>query len=564
MSDVVRPVLLVVSRSARVRDLLQGELVRRYDRDYDVVTAAGPDEARDRLTDEDGRAPVALLLAGYGGEDPDGLDVIAQLADVTGAALREPAVRWGDWSTAEPIFEAVTLGRVDRWIYWPEESPDEDFHQAVTEHLQEWRSRSGGGFQAVRIIGEQWAARSQHLRDTFTRNRIPIGFYDANSPEGEAMLQRLGLDSPRLPVVQLRFAEDGTALQDPTDLEIAVAFGLMKPVPEEEIFDVVIVGAGPAGLGAAVYAASEGLRTLVVEPEAVGGQAGTSSLIRNYMGFPTGVSGNRLTFGAFQQAWAFGAGFLFMRFATSLQADGDLRRIGLSDHTTISTRAVVVATGSSYRRLGVPALEALQGRGVFYGAAVTEAQAMRGRHVYILGGGNSAGQAAVYLSRYADWVTILVRRSGLAETMSDYLIREIEALPNVDVRGRVQVVDGSGEDFLEEFVIEDLDSGVRETHDGVLFVLIGSQPRSDWLAGSVELDAWGSVLTGAEAAESGAWPLERQPQLLETTVPGVFAVGDVRGGSVKRVASAVGEGALAVTLVHQYLADLRRAASAGA
>jgi thioredoxin reductase len=564
MSDVVRPVLLVVSRSARVRDLLQGELVRRYDRDYDVVTAAGPDEARDRLTDEDGRAPVALLLAGYGGEDPDGLDVIAQLADVTGAALRVPAVRWGDWSTAEPIFEAVTLGRVDRWIYWPEESPDEDFHQAVTEHLQEWRSRSGGGFQAVRIIGEQWAARSQHLRDTFTRNRIPIGFYDANSPEGEAMLQRLGLDSPRLPVVQLRFAEDGTALQDPTDLEIAVAFGLMKPVPEEEIFDVVIVGAGPAGLGAAVYAASEGLRTLVVEPEAVGGQAGTSSLIRNYMGFPTGVSGNRLTFGAFQQAWAFGAGFLFMRFATSLQADGDLRRIGLSDHTTISTRAVVVATGSSYRRLGVPALEALQGRGVFYGAAVTEAQAMRGRHVYILGGGNSAGQAAVYLSRYADWVTILVRRSGLAETMSDYLIREIEALPNVDVRGRVQVVDGSGEDFLEEFVIEDLDSGVRETHDGVLFVLIGSQPRSDWLAGSVELDAWGSVLTGAEAAESGAWPLERQPQLLETTVPGVFAVGDVRGGSVKRVASAVGEGALAVTLVHQYLADLRRAASAGA
>ncbi len=559
----VKPVLLVVSRSARVRDLLQGELVRRYDRDYDVVTAAGPDEARERLTGSGGRPPVALLLAGYGGEDPDGLDVIARLADVVGSGLRVPAVRWGDWSTAEPIFEAVTLGRVDRWLYWPETSPDEDFHQAVSEHLQEWRSRNGGGYQAVRIIGERWAPRSQHLRDTFTRNRIPIGFYDADAPEGEAMLRRLGLENPRLPVVQLRFAEDGTALQDPTDLEIAVAFGLMRPVPEDELFDVAIIGAGPAGLGAAVYAASEGLRTLVVEPEAAGGQAGTSSLIRNYMGFPTGVSGNRLTLGAFQQAWAFGARFLFMRFATSLEADGDVRRIGLSDHSAIRSRAVVVATGASYRRLGVPALEALQGRGVFYGAAVTEAQAMRGRHVYILGGGNSAGQAAVYLSRFADAVTILVRRRDLTETMSDYLIREIEALPTVDVRGRVQVVDGHGDDFLEEFVLEDLDTGERETHAGVLFVLIGSQPRSDWLAGSVGLDAWGSVRTGADAAASGDWPLERQPLLLETTMPGVFAVGDVRAKSVKRVASAVGEGALAVTLLHQYLASLRRARAAG-
>jgi thioredoxin reductase (NADPH) len=281
------------------------------------------------------------------------------------------------------------------------------------------------------------------------------------------------------------------------------------------------------------------------------------------MGFPTGVSGNRLTFGAFQQAWAFGARFLFMRFATSLQADGDLRRIGLSDHSSVTSRAVVVATGASYRRLGVPALEALQGRGVFYGAAVTEASAMHGRHVYILGGGNSAGQAAVYLSRFAEAVTILVRRRDLTETMSDYLIREIEALPTVDVRGRVQVVDGHGDDFLEEFVIEDLDTGERETHAGVLFVLIGSQPRSEWLAGSVGLDAWGSVLSGADAAASGDWPLERPPLLLETTVPGVFAVGDVRANSVKRVASAVGEGALAVTLLHQYLASLRRARAAG-
>jgi thioredoxin reductase (NADPH) len=302
------------------------------------------------------------------------------------------------------------------------------------------------------------------------------------------------------------------------------------------------------------------LRTLVLEPEAVGGQAGTSSLIRNYLGFPTGISGSRLTFGAYQQAWSFGATFHFMRAATSLAVDGDLRRVGLSDGTTVTGRTVVVATGASYRRLGVPALEALQGRGVFYGAAVAEAHAMRGRHVYVVGGGNSAGQAAVYLARYADQVTILIRRPDLTATMSDYLIKEIEALPTVDVRGRAQVVDGHGEHFLEEFVVEDVDTHERTTLRGVLFALIGSQPRSDWLDGVVARDRWGSVLAGAEAADAG-WPLPRPPLLLETSVPGVFAVGDVREGAVKRVAGAVGEGALAVTLIHQYLASLAHPAS---
>jgi thioredoxin reductase len=250
-----------------------------------------------------------------------------------------------------------------------------------------------------------------------------------------------------------------------------------------------------------------------------------------------------------------------MRAASSLTVDGDLRRVGLTDGTTVAGRTVVVATGATYQRLGVPALEALQGRGVFYGAAVAEAQAMRGRHVYVVGGGNSAGQAAVYLARYAERVTILVRRAGLEETMSDYLIKEIEALPTLEVRGRVQVVDGSGTEFLEEFVVEDLDSHERSTLRGVLFALIGSQPRTDWLDGVVARDRWGSVLTGPTTAGTG-WPLPRQPLLLETSVPGVFAVGDVREGSIKRVAAAVGEGALAVTLVHQYLASIPRPAHA--
>jgi thioredoxin reductase (NADPH) len=454
------------------------------------------------------------------------------------------------------------MGQLDRWLYAPEVAGDEEFHRAVAEILEEWAARQGGGFEAVRMIGDRWSERAQHLRDTFTRNRIPLGFYDADSAEGRSLLEGLQLtDSPRLPVVQLRFRPGRPVLQDPSDLDIADAFGLLTPLDPGHVYDLVVVGSGPAGLGASVYASSEGLSTLVLEPEAVGGQAGTSSLIRNYPGFPTGISGNRLTFSAYQQAWAFGSTFHFMRSAQGIAAEGGLHRLTLSDGATVTARTVVVATGATWRRIGVAALEELAGRGVFYGAAVSEAPAMRGRHVFVVGGGNSAGQAAVYLSRYADRVTVLARRPSLAETMSDYLIRELEALPNVDVRGEVQVVGGSGTDFLESFTLRRLDTGAESVETGVLFVLIGSEPRTDWLGGALARDRWGFLLTGtALAAEdvTPAWPLARPPALLETSTPGVFAAGDVRAGSVKRVASAVGEGALVVTLVHAHLASLAR------
>jgi thioredoxin reductase (NADPH) len=324
----------------------------------------------------------------------------------------------------------------------------------------------------------------------------------------------------------------------------------------------VVLGSGPAGLGASVYAASEGLKTLVLEPEAIGGQAGTSSMIRNYPGFKDGISGNRLAFSAYLQAWAFGSTFHFMRSGKGITAEDGLLRLALSDGTAVTTRAVVIATGAAWRRIGVPELEALTGRGVFYGAAVSEAPAMRGRHVFVVGGGNSAGQAAVHLSRYADKVTVLIRRASLHETMSDYLIRELDALPNIDIRGRVQVVGGTGSDFLETLTVRDLDTGAETVENGVLFVLIGSEPRTDWLGGALARDRWGFLLTGADLSGddvSPAWPLERPPAVLETSMPGVFAAGDVRAGSVKRVASAVGEGALAVTLVHAHLAAMTRA-----
>jgi thioredoxin reductase len=555
VAEEQRAALVVLTRDDEARATLTAELDRRYGRDYAVVDCARPEDAAGRLAGPD--LPVAALFGGLGGADEDGLTMLRTLHREHPGAMTVAVVRWGDFDTARPIFEALTLGQLDRWLYVPGVVGDEEFHRAVTEILDEWSAREGGGFEAVRMIDHRWSERAQHLRDTFTRNRIPLGFYDAGSPEGAALLAGLHLEEPRMPVVQLRFRPERPVLEDPSDLEIADAFGLLTPLDPDVVFDLVIAGAGPAGLGASVYAASEGLRTLVLEPEAIGGQAGTSSLIRNYPGFPTGISGNRLAFSSYLQAWAFGSTFHFMRSAQAMTLEDGLLRLTLSDGASVLTRSVVVATGASWRRIGVPELEALTGRGVFYGAAVSEAPAMRGRHVFVVGGGNSAGQAAVHLSRYAERVTVLIRRATLADTMSDYLIRELEALPNVDVRARAQAVGGSGGDFLETVTIRDLDTGAETVEPAVLFVLIGSEPRTGWLADTLARDRWGFLLTGADLApEASGWPLDRPPALLETSLPGVFAAGDVRAGSIKRVASAVGEGALAVTLVHAHLAAL--------
>ena len=555
MPESRRGALAVLTRDAGLRQAVARELARRYGVDYAVLAAAEPAQLRDELRRSD--VPVALLLGGVGDADPDGLAVLRDVHGDCSGALAVALVRWGAWDTTRPVFEALTLGQIDRWLIAPEAVGDTVFHRDLTEYLDDWETRQGGGFEAIRIIGDRWSERTQFLRDNFTRNRIPIGFYESGTPEAEELLRGLDLVEPKLPVLVMRFRPDRPVLQDPDDLQILEAFGLFNQPDPDRVADVVIVGAGPAGLGAAVYAASEGLSTVVVQYEAVGGQAGTSSLIRNYAGFPQGISGNRLTFSAFQQAWAFGTTFYFVRQATALTTENGLHRIALNDGTSVVARAVIIATGASWRRLGVPALERLVGKGVVYGAAVSEAPAMRGRHVFVVGGANSAGQAAVYLSRYADRVTLLVRRGTLAETMSDYLVREVEALPNVDVRHRVQVVDGRGTDFLEAFTLRDLDTGAEEEQEGVLFALIGSEPRTEWLAGAVARDRGGSLITGEALTADGVtppWPAGRPPAFLETSTPGVFAAGDVRAGSIKRVASAVGEGALAVTLVHAYLA----------
>ena len=355
------------------------------------------------------------------------------------------------------------------------------------------------------------------------------------------------------------FVLDRPPLIEPSNAELADAFGVNAAALDGE-FDVVIVGAGPAGLGAAVYGASEGLRTLVLEREALGGQAGTSSLIRNFLGFPTGVSGSELAVRAYEQAWMFGACFHFMREAAELRIGRGRHEVVLADGTVVSARTVVLAMGVRYRRLGIAALEAMAGTGVFYGAAVSEAPAVEGQRVVIVGGGNSAGQAAVHLAKYARAVTILVRGSGLAESMSEYLVTQIAATPNIAVRAHQEVVGAGDGERLRHLTVRDVRSGATsEEAADALFVLIGAQPYTEWLPSEIERDPWGYVVTGRDLSVDGGppagWPLSRPPMLLETSAPGVFAVGDVRHRSLKRVASAVGEGSTAITLVHAYLAE---------
>ncbi|WP_233488645.1 FAD-dependent oxidoreductase [Blastococcus sp. TF02-9] len=500
-----------MSRAQPVRDRVGEELAKRYGADYAVAVCGSEDELAAEVAGLQGRGvPVAAFLAGLGPADPDGLDVLARVGGAQAGAVRACIVRWGDLETAAPVFEAIALGRLDGWLYRPERAGDEEFHLAVTE-----------------------------------------------------LLAGLGLDEPELPVVVLRFRPDSPVLTAPSAMDIAAAFGLLEPVDGETLLDVVVVGAGPAGLSAAVYAASEGLRTTVIEPLAMGGQAGTSSLIRNYLGFPRGISGSRLAASAYQQAWSFGASFIWSRSMVGLTSHDGEHTVHLSDGATVRARTVVAATGAEWRRMEVPGLEAFLGRGFFYGAAVSEARAMAGRTVLVVGGGNSAGQAAVHLARYAERVTVLARH-GLAATMSDYLVQEIAESPTIDVRARVGIVDAAGGQVLESVVVEDLDSHERETlRADAVFALIGSRPASACLGEAVATDRAGFVLTGPDLdGASPGWPLARPPLLLETSVPGVFAAGDVRHGSVKRVASGVGSGAIAVALVHQYLAQAAAASTA--
>jgi len=547
-----KPVVLLADGS-QTRGRVEAELRKRYGADYRVITTGSAQEALEALGKlRDGQCQVSLVLAGQWLQDATGTELLARVRQLDPAARRVLLITWGDQASMEAVVQATVLGNLDAYVVRPGTPPDEVFHRSVTEQLGEWARSNLPGIEVVRVVGEEWAARSHELRELLGRNGIPFSFYPADSPEGQRLLEQGS--GKALPTVVMF---DGRVLADPSNAEVAEAIGVPTK-PGSGRYDVTVIGAGPAGLAAAVYGASEGLSTVVVEPEAIGGQAGTSSLIRNYLGFPSGVSGGDLAVRAYTQAWSFGAEYVYGNPATSLRPEGSELVVTVADGTEVRSRAVVVASGMAYRRLGIPALDALTGAGVFYGAAASEAKAVQGSEVFVVGGANSAGQAAVHLAKYAARVTLLARGRSLADSMSEYLIREIDAAPNIAVRCRVAVTGGAGQNRLESLTLTDLESSAAETVGaGALFVLIGAEPRTQWLPDTVRRDQSGFVMTGTDLLDDGRpagdWPLRRLPMFLESSVPGVFAVGDVRYGSVKRVASAVGEGSIAIRLVHDYL-----------
>ncbi|GAA4399206.1 FAD-dependent oxidoreductase [Fodinibacter luteus] len=561
------PVILVATSDDDTRAVLDSEMRRRYGTDYEVVTCRRYAHATAIL---DGlrhwERDVALIVSFYGPKDAEGLAFLRRARSVHPSAKRVVVLQWGDFDSRGPVFRAIAAGHLENFLIRPERPRDEEFHGGIGDLLHDWHWAQGtSGFEAVRLVGHQ-DERTHLLRDAFARNHIPIGFYEADEESGRRILRGLGIDDPRLPVLDLQFTTPPRTLQDPSDTELVEAFGLTTELDPDVVWDTVIIGAGPAGLAAAVYAASEGLSTLVVEREAIGGQAGTSSLIRNYPGFARGISGNHLAFRCFHQAWMFGTVFHFFRAATGLEVDGEEQRVLLSDGSSARTRTTVVATGVDYRRLDLPEVEDLIGRGVFYGAAVTEARAMTSLPVHVIGGGNSAGQAAIHLAKYASHVTLLVRGAEVADTMSEYLVSQLRATPVVEIRHRAEVTGARSVDGrLTEVEVTDRGDGEAAwmpCHG--LFVLIGSSPHTGWLEGAVGRDEQGFVLVGADAtaaagradaagsAAAGTTGGEaRHP--LETTASGVFAIGDTRRGSVKRVATAVGDGAAVVAAVHAHL-----------
>ena len=548
------PVLVAVEDDADALRDIERELRDRYARHYRVVCTRSAEEARARLADLAAAGDeVALVLAGQWLSGTTGSELLNEARHLHPRAKRGLLLGWGDWgdpATGEAIFDSIARGRIDHYVVRPSSSPDELFHQVISSMLLEWAEAQQTSPNTIHVVGESWSGRAFELRELLQRCAIPHSFCLADSKDGRAIVAEAG-EGAELPLVAF---PDGTVLRNPSNVEIAKASG--SPVnPERADFDLVIVGAGPAGLSAAVYGASEGFGTLVVDEGGVGGQATSSSLIRNYLGFPRGVSGRRLAQQAYEQAWVFGAQFVFMQRVTHLRREHDGLSVTLSDFGRMRARAVLLATGASYRRLGVQALEALNGAGVFYGGAASAAPAMAGRDVYVLGGANSAGQAALHLARYARRVTLVVRAESLGAGMSDYLVRQVKAEPKLQVRLGSEIVGGGGDGWLERLVLRDRADGSEETVEAdVLFLMIGARPHTEWLPHEVDRDGEGFVLTGAELRGDRDWPLERGPFLLETSMPGVLAAGDVRHGSVKRVASAVGEGSVAIQLLHSLFA----------
>jgi len=565
-----RPAILTVDDDPNVSRAVARDLRRRYGDRCRIVRAESGPSALDTLREMKLRGDhVAVMLADYRMPQLDGIQFLEQAMDLYPDAKRVLLTAYADTNAA---IDAINVVDLDYYLLKPWNPPEEKLYPVIDALLDSWNRSDRRPMLETRVVGDRWSVRSYEVREFLARNQVPYRWYLADEPEGRRLLAAAmadaaapangsapvgdaDADAVALPVV---VTANGTALVNPSDGQIAAEVGLAT-TPCEDFYDVIIIGGGPAGLGSAVYAASEGLKTVLIERTATGGQAGQSSRIENYLGFPDGVSGAQLTDRARRQAVRFQAEVITAREVVELRAAGNARMVRFADGGEISAHTVVLATGVAYRQLPADGLAGLTGRGVFYGSALTEAAGCAGEDVFVVGGANSAGQAAVYLARHARSVTMLVRGPSLQASMSHYLIEQIGAVPNITVRTCTAVVDGDGDGHLGTLTLQDSSTGATETVPASrLFIFIGAEPRTDWLDGIVERDAHGFVLAGPDLVVDGrrprGWSLDRDPYHLETSLPGVFVAGDARSESVKRVASAVGEGAMAIALVHRYLA----------
>jgi thioredoxin reductase (NADPH) len=544
--------ILTVDDDPSVSRAIARDLRRRYGDQYRVIRAGGASEALEVLKElklRGGR--VAVMLADYRMPQMNGIEFLEQAMDLFPHARRALLTAYADTDAA---IQAINVVDVDHYLLKPWDPPEEKLYPVLDALLDAWQATGDQELPDIRLVGHRWSEPSFQIRDFLARNLVPYKYFGADEPEGRRLMEAADAGPESIPLV---VTADGRALPRPSVQEVAEAAGLSTN-PGRDFYDLIIVGGGPAGLGAAVYGGSEGLKTLLIERQAVGGQAGQSSRIENYLGFPDGISGAQLTDRARRQADKFAAETLNTREVVGLRSDGSARTLTFADGGEISAHAVLLATGVSYRPLLAEGVAGLTGSGVFYGSASTEGPACAGSDVYIVGGANSAGQAALFFAKYARKVTLLVRGDSLESSMSYYLIQQLAQVANIEVRTRCEVVGAHGDGHLQAITICDSKGGTKATVEcGYLFVFIGAEPRTDWLGDAVLRDGKGFIRTGSDLVVNGdrprGWDRDRDPFYLESSVPGIFAAGDVRANSIKRVASAVGEGAMAVALVHRYL-----------
>ncbi len=531
------------------------DLRRQFGEQHRIVRAESAADGLDALRQMKLRGDlVAVILADYRMPQMNGIEFLEQAMDIYPGARRALLTAYADTGAA---IDAINVVDLDYYLMKPWDPPEEKLYPVIEDLLQSWLASDHRPVPETKVIGHRWSARSSEVREFLARNQVPYRWYSTDDTEGRRLLEAAQAGAENLPVV---ITPDGTVLIEPGDTELAGKVGLAT-TPSSEFYDLIVIGGGPAGLGAAVYGASEGLRTVLVERTATGGQAGQSSRIENYLGFPDGVSGAQLTDRARRQAGKFGAEVLTTREVTALEINGSARTVRFADGTAISAHTIILATGVAYRQLRAPGIQELTGRGVYYGSALTEATSCTDRDIYIVGGANSAGQAAVYLAKHASSVTILVRADSLTKSMSHYLIEQVDSNKRINVRTCTEVAGAHGSGHLEGLTLRDSRTGEAQEVDAqYLFVFIGAAPLTDWLDGVLQRDDHGFVITGPDLVNEGdrpkGWPLDRAPYHLESSVPGVFVAGDARAESAKRVASAVGEGAMAVMLVHRYLEKL--------